>query len=370
MIILDLWSESHPVWNRTNAYYGKPWIWNMLHNFGGGTYLEGCMPCVTHQPAGLLNNPKAGKLAGLGLTMEGTEQNPAIYQLMLDNTWRNTPIDLNKWIVRYVHQRYGTLNPDAVRAWQLLIHSVYTKAPGGFGGPESVITMRPRFMTFKNQENIFDYNNDSLSLAWKLLLKAAPALHHNDGYQYDLVNTGRQVLANNAVLLEQKIAKAYDDKNTNAFEQWSKQYLSLINDMNTLLGTRKDFLLGKWIGAARSWGKTTSKKNLYEFNARDLITLWGNKTSTLHDYARKQWNGLLTSFYKQRWEQFFVYALKCLKENKKLDMGYFDNQIENWEWGWVNSHHVYQKFPAGNPVNVSILMYNKYAKGFKADIIR
>jgi alpha-N-acetylglucosaminidase len=30
MILLDLYSESHPVWNRTDAYYGKPWIWNML----------------------------------------------------------------------------------------------------------------------------------------------------------------------------------------------------------------------------------------------------------------------------------------------------------------------------------------------------
>lgn len=362
MIILDLWSESHPVWNRTNAYYGKPWIWNMLHNFGGGTYLEGCMPCVTHQPADLLNETKAGKLTGLGLTMEGTEQNPAIYQLMLDNTWRSTPIDLNKWITRYVYQRYGALNPDAVKAWRLLIHSVYEKMPSGFGGPESVITMRPRFITFKNQENIFDYNNDSLLLAWKLLLKASPSLGNNDGYHYDLVNTGRQVLANEAVLLEQKIAKAYDSKNINAFEQLSRQYLSLIDDMNKLLGTNKDFLLEKWIDAARSWGITPKEKNLYEFNARDLLTLWGNKTSTLHDYARKQWNGLLTGFYKQRWERFFAYAYICLKENKKLDMHYFNNQIENWEWSWVNSHQTYQGNPSGNPVKVSRFMYDKYVK--------
>ncbi|MUT98611.1 MAG: hypothetical protein EP145_05430 [Bacteroides uniformis] len=34
MIVLDLWGEEHPVWNRTNSYYGKPWIWCMLHNFG------------------------------------------------------------------------------------------------------------------------------------------------------------------------------------------------------------------------------------------------------------------------------------------------------------------------------------------------
>ena len=34
MIILDLWSERYPVWNRTESYFGKTWIWCMLHNFG------------------------------------------------------------------------------------------------------------------------------------------------------------------------------------------------------------------------------------------------------------------------------------------------------------------------------------------------
>jgi len=35
MIILDLYSETHPVYQNFNGYYGQPFIWNMLHNFGG-----------------------------------------------------------------------------------------------------------------------------------------------------------------------------------------------------------------------------------------------------------------------------------------------------------------------------------------------
>merc|ERR1719233_225868 len=34
MIILDLQSERSPIWSRTKQYFGKPWIWNTLHNFG------------------------------------------------------------------------------------------------------------------------------------------------------------------------------------------------------------------------------------------------------------------------------------------------------------------------------------------------
>ena len=51
MIILDLATEIEPVWKRTDAFYGKPWIWNMLNNFGGNTNLFGRMETVAHEPA-------------------------------------------------------------------------------------------------------------------------------------------------------------------------------------------------------------------------------------------------------------------------------------------------------------------------------
>jgi len=41
MILLDLAAEIEPVWKRTNAFYGKPWIWNMVHNFGGNISMFG-----------------------------------------------------------------------------------------------------------------------------------------------------------------------------------------------------------------------------------------------------------------------------------------------------------------------------------------
>jgi alpha-N-acetylglucosaminidase len=31
MIILDLFSEAEPQWNRTESYYGKKWAWCLLH---------------------------------------------------------------------------------------------------------------------------------------------------------------------------------------------------------------------------------------------------------------------------------------------------------------------------------------------------
>lgn len=35
MIILDLQSEQFPQYQRLDQYFGQPYIWCMLHNFGG-----------------------------------------------------------------------------------------------------------------------------------------------------------------------------------------------------------------------------------------------------------------------------------------------------------------------------------------------
>jgi Alpha-N-acetylglucosaminidase (NAGLU) tim-barrel domain/Alpha-N-acetylglucosaminidase (NAGLU) C-terminal domain len=35
LVALDLWGDRHPVWQKREAFYGKPWIWNVLYNFGG-----------------------------------------------------------------------------------------------------------------------------------------------------------------------------------------------------------------------------------------------------------------------------------------------------------------------------------------------
>ncbi len=34
-------------------------------------------------------------------------------------------------------------------------------------------------------------------------------------------------------------------------------------------------LLGRWIGMARAWGATAAEKAHLEFNARNVLTLWG-----------------------------------------------------------------------------------------------
>ena len=43
MLVLDLFCDVTPVWNRTRAFCGKPWVWCALQNFGDCVYLGGAL---------------------------------------------------------------------------------------------------------------------------------------------------------------------------------------------------------------------------------------------------------------------------------------------------------------------------------------
>lgn len=363
MIILDLATEIEPVWKRTEAFYGKPWVWNMLHNFGGNTNMFGRMETVAAEPAKALQNPNKGKLSGIGLTMEGIEQNPVMYELMMEHAWQSKPIYLDQWLPKYVRNRYGVKNVHAEKAWDILRRTVYSVHPDKYkrDGSESIIQARPTFDSLTRWANTrLNYDGNDLVPAWDELIKAIPACKNSSGFQYDLIDVGRQVLANYALVLQQKVSDAYKAKDQKVFTENSKAFLTLIEDLDKLLATHKDFMLGPWVADARKWGTTEKEKAVYEFNAKDLITLWGDANCKLHEYSCRQWSGLLNDFYKPRWEQFFNAASIALEKNEDWNQEAFAQRIKQWEWEWVNQRKDYPVLANGHPVQVSQLLYHKY----------
>ncbi len=363
MIILDLATEIEPVWKRTEAFYGKPWIWNMLHNFGGNIVLFGRMDDVAAGPASALGDPKSNRLEGIGLTMEAIEQNPVLYELMAANTWQDKAINLDEWLKQYQLNRYGHINKNTEEAWNVLRKTVYSGGHIIRDGSESIITGRPTLDSITVwTRTTFNYKPKDFLPAWDAMIKAIPTCRGSDGFRYDLVDVTRQALANYALPLQRKWVNAYRRKNITEFKKYSQEYLQLISDMDALLATRKDFLLGPWLADARNQGITMAEKDIYERNARDLITLWGGPDSPLHEYSCRQWSGLLNDFYKPRWEKFFVLLEDALDHGKDADLKSFDKSISLWEWQWVNSHKSYPSQATGNSVTMATAMYDKYRK--------
>ena len=263
--------------------------------------------------------------------------------------------------------RYGVADDSLVKAWQLLKETAYN-GKDIRDGAESIVTGRPTFdSTTVWTRTKLNYPPKDLLPVWDQFIHAASKGINTDGFQFDLVDITRQVLANYASPLQKKWVTAFKANDATGFKKYSGQFLQLISDMDALLATRRDFLLGPWIANARSHGKSQGEKALYERNARDLITLWGDANSPLHEYANRQWSGLLNDFYKPRWEQFFDMLQVSLQTNTPPDLKTFEQKIRAWEWHWVNEQKTFPTQPVGNSVKKAEQIYRNYRSIIETD---
>ena len=76
--------------------------------------------------------------------------------------------------------------------------------------------------------------------------------------------------------------QAFDAKNIEILLEKSQSILDLLWDLDELLGSHPDFLLGTWLKSAKSIPDLTeNEQKLFEFNARNQITLWGPEVQCL-----------------------------------------------------------------------------------------
>ncbi len=361
MILLDLFSEAYPVWDKTEAFGGKPWIFCAIHNFGGKVSLYGGLPQITGNLSAALKSPDRGKLSGVGIIMEGFGYNPIVYELLTEMAWRDEVPDLDGWLPEFVHGRYGRRIAKAEAAWQSLRESVYRR-PHYHG---SVIFSRPSLSDKSGiGKAVLAFDREVLS-AWKNLLDCAGELGRVDTYRFDLVHVTRHMLADLANYEHARMLVAYRSGDRRVFAEASKRYLDLLSDVDRLLATREEFLLGRWLEDAKGWATNEEEKRLYEFNARNIITLWGPRDSRLHEYAQRQWSGLIEGFYRQRWQQFIGRLDESLVQERPFDNGAFQTEIQAWEEKWAHGSESYATEPAGDPIATCRALWTKYGPAFE-----
>ncbi len=107
--------------------------------------------------------------------------------------------------------------------------------------------------------------------------------------------------------------------------------MELLYEIDRMLALRPEWTLQKWIADARSFGKNQEEKDLYEYNARMQVTIWGNEeNSLLFDYAWKEWSGLIGSYHAVRWQTFFDMLREKLAAGEEYDedsLPVFENRI-------------------------------------------
>ena len=316
LLILDLFSECRPmwgipsIWKRENGYEQHDWLFCMLENFGGNVGLHGRMDQLLDNFYLTKNNPLAAHLKGIGLTMEGSENNPVMFELMCELPWRPEKFTKEDWLKEYVFARYGVRDEKIEQAWMVLANSIYNCPFGNNqqGPHESIFCGRPSMNNFQvsswsKMENYYDPT--MTAEAARLMVSVADAYRGNNNFEYDLVDIVRQALADEGRITYNRAIADFKSFDKKAYKRDSGRFLRLLLLQDSLLATRSEFRVGSWIAKARRAGTTPAEKDLYEWNARTQITTWGNRycadTGGLRDYAHKEWNGLLRDFYYKRW---------------------------------------------------------------------
>ncbi|HTM30410.1 MAG TPA: alpha-N-acetylglucosaminidase [Vicinamibacterales bacterium] len=367
MLVLDLYGDRNPVWKERQAFFGKPWIWNVLYNFGGRVALNGDLPHIAANVHDAVTSPARGRLAGLGMMMEGLGYNPIVPDYVMDLAWRDDAPPIEEWAHAWVRRRYGTDDPRAWAAWKILLATAY-RSPAQTG---TFVAERPQFYdakaAYRTEPRRRPYDPQLLAAALDTLLTASKELGASDAYRYDVVNLARQVVGDLGLPAVQAVQSAYEAKDRAALARAEATVTGLIADLDTLVGTRREFLLGPWLESAKAWGRTPAERNLYEWNARNIITLWGTKCTEgqnddLNLYAYKQWQGMFSGYFLPRWKEFFAGLNKSIDEGKPFDRAPFAAESCEWEQRWSAAHERYRTVPSGDALDVTKRVVRRWSE--------
>ena len=282
-------------------------------------------------------------------------------------SWRSEAVtDLPSWVIQYAARRYGTTNipPSVELAWLYLLDGAYQ-----FHWSWDIKGMVERAPEF-----VMDYYSalhaTNISNAWLLLVTSAA-----DGYidqsvgplQYDIVDFGRQVLVNLFVDIHAMYMVTYNMysqhmvNTSTQLDAIRSAMLQLFDDLDMLLASNTNFLLGHWIADARASipKYPPDAVDNAEFNARNQITMWG-PDENIEDYASKEWAGLVKDYYKERWALFTGLVNEAVREGKTFDHDAYESARYLLEKKFSFTIKAYPTSPVGNPVDIAIALIKSY----------
>ena len=403
-ILLDMDQQGRGQWKTWQGRWGIPFIWTALPDFGGNMGMKGNISEINAIPFGappLSPSPfpqgsPATQAIGVGYTPEGLDQNTAYYELLQEAAFKGAPEpDVTEWLVRRAHRRYGLQsrhNADVAAAWAALGKSGYAlDAPVHDGTGVGLMPARgfPDWQGFDTR----GAPRPALCLeweAWTRLLAAASQVADPkpETYTYDLVDAAREVMSQLTIPASLAFHNALKGSRLQPqhLRETAAAYQGVLTDLDKLLATDAAFLLGPWLEMARRLGTGANDCNstavgdldcrdFMEWNARAQLTTWhpvrpweltltASNTGP-NDYARKQWAGLISSYYVPRVGTYLDQGLLDAEAGRALDAQALDRKLAAMALKWQTDFgNVGALRPVGDAVRVAQEMHTKYAHRF------
>ncbi len=357
LLIADIEQGRIPREHRDEEFRGARWLYGGLWEFGGRTTMGAPLyDYAVRFPR--LAKQAGSRISGTALFTEGMDTNPFAFDLYTEMAWHTEPVNLPSWTRKWAERRYGAEDPHADHAWQILLNTAYSYRADGEknhgerdSSQESLFNSQPSLTATRASSwspDVLRYNADDLKPALTELLAVAPALRTTATYQYDLVDTARQVMSNESRAMLPQIKAAYDAKDKAAFAKLTAEWLHRMQLQNDLLQTNESFLLGRWLSYVPPWSSSPAELARLNYDARSILTTWGDRHASetgLHEYGNRDWAGLTSDYYLPRWKMYFDTL------SKSLTTGDPPAKIDWYAVGdrWNRSRKTYSASPQGDP---------------------
>ena len=357
MLILDLFSDGAPQWNKYDSFFGHRWVWNSLIVFGGRRGIYGTIPSYATSPYD--DRSKSASLVGIGVTPEAIDMSQPCFDITFEAGWRSTGPEPHAWLQSYAVRRYGGTAPSMVAATEVLYEAAYDNR----GIDESIIEDMPGSAAGSRNTNATGFVE-----ALRLYVAAFKQEGLDDASgpaSYDLTDLTRQVLCNIFQDVHDVFVARLADRRSASLPELSAiaaAMLGIISDVDTTDSGDVNFLLGTWLADAAAWGFNASQTANRLFNARNQITLWG-PNGEINDYAAKiGWSGLVSSYYLARWQSHTAYTLGCWANATACDWDTWFRDMLQWEQAWSYNTTMYPTTPSGLvPLDNAQSMLERYA---------
>ena len=120
ILVLDLYAETDPFWNKTESFYGQPFIWCMLGNFGGNTGWFGALPDIRESYLNAVKSVNTSSMVGTGIVPEGLFQNELVYDFTLQLQYDGYSDD-RYWLGSWLTARYNITLLVLIRRFHIQI---------------------------------------------------------------------------------------------------------------------------------------------------------------------------------------------------------------------------------------------------------
>lgn len=361
VLILDLNATANERWSNETKwggpeFNGTSWLYCMIENYGGRPGMHGELQTIADRILEARNTTEHCK--GIGLTSEGTENNPVNYEMLWYTVWNDEPVNMDEWLKDYITRRYGAYSENVYQGWLKLEETIYghnhvLDGTGDVNGelnwhvPENSITsLHPSFSPNTGLcTTKIDYDATVLEEAVDLIMKDFDTFKNEETFIYDIVDLQRQLITNTSYEYFNRILESYSSRDLVTFNKYAAKYLSCIEKLDEIASYNEHQLTGRWIALAtdfyndeRTGEYDDFAKDMMEYDARALISTWASRS--WFTYCHRQYSGILMDFAYRMWDAWLTNLRSDLEggEYKTLTSGkdYF-----NMGWDFVLNEKAY-----------------------------